>query len=87
MEGKALSGMALLRIISGVVEIVAAAIILRLHRVEYALRLNALLGVIGPLVFISVSALGLTAVAVKLSPVKIACTLLGILFVFWGTKG
>lgn len=86
MENGILSGMALLRVISGMIEIIAALLILRLQRVELALRLNAVLGIIGPLVFISVSALGLVAVAVRLSPVKVGLIGLGILFVLLGTK-
>lgn len=87
MEGRVLSSMALLRTISGLIEITAALLILRLHRVETALRINALLGLVGPVIFLLVSVLGLIAVTVKLSPYKIGLVVIGIILVLLGTKG
>ena len=66
MERKVLSQIAMLRAISGILEFSAALVIIRLSRVEAALRINALLGLIGPLVFLAVSALGIVALAVKI---------------------
>lgn len=86
MEEKALSGMAMLRIISGLLEIVAAVFIVRLGRIEAALRINAFLGLVGPVVFILVSALGIIAVAVRIIPWKIGLIILGFIFVMLGTK-
>ncbi|MGE5558734.1 MAG: DUF2619 domain-containing protein [Bacillota bacterium] len=84
-EGRIISGMAALRIISGVLEIAAALVILRLGRVSSAIRINALLGFIGPLFFLLVSALGIIAIAVNISPWKIGGILLGIAMILWGT--
>lgn len=86
MEQTALNNMALIRVISGLLEIVTAIIFIRLGRVDSALRLNAFLGLIGPIIFILVSALGVAAIAVKLSWMKILLISLGILLVVWGTK-
>lgn len=78
--------MALIRVISGLLEIIVAIIFLKLGKVESALRMNSLLGLVGPLVFIAVSALGIVAVAVKLSWLKLAFICLGIVLVLLGTK-
>lgn len=78
--------MALIRVISGLLEIIVAIIFLKLGKVDSALRMNTFLGLVGPLVFLAVSALGIVAVAVKLSWFKIILTCLGILLVLAGTK-
>lgn len=78
--------MAVLRILSGVLEIAAALIFIKLGKVETALRINALLGIIGPLVFVLVSVLGIVAVAVKLPPLKIVLLTLGTILVLLGTR-
>lgn len=78
--------MALIRVISGLLEIVVAVIFLKLGKVESALRMNSFLGLVGPLVFIAVSALGIVAIAVKLSWLKVAIICLGIILVLVGTK-
>ena len=82
----ALGGMAAVRVISGIMEISAALIILRLGKVESALRINAFLGLIGTLVYVIVGVLGIFAVAVKLSPLKVIVLTLGTLLVLAGTK-
>lgn len=82
----ALGGMAAVRVISGIMEILAALIILRLGKVESALRINAFLGLIGTLVYVIVGVLGIFAVAVKLSPLKVIVLTLGTLLVLAGTK-
>ncbi len=82
----ALGSMATVRILSGILEIVAALIFLRLGKVETALRINAFLGLVGPLVFVVVSVLGIVAVAVRLSPPKVILLTLGTLMVLIGTK-
>lgn len=78
--------MALIRVISGLLEIVVAVIFLKLGKVESALRMNSFLGLIGPFVFIAVSALGVVAIAVKLSWLKVLIICLGIILVLVGTK-
>lgn len=86
MEQPTIHNMALIRVISGLLEIATAMVIIRLGRVDAALRLNAFLGLIGPVVFILVSALGITAIAVRLSWLKLVILSLGIGLVIWGTK-
>jgi hypothetical protein len=86
MEQTVLNNMALIRIISGLLEIATAIIFIKIGRVDSALRLNAFLGLIGPIVFILVSVLGIAAIAVKLSWIKLVLLSLGLLLVIVGTK-
>lgn len=86
MEQVTLNSMATIRVISGLLEIIVAVIFLKGGRVENALRMNAFLGLIGPLVFLLVSVLGVVAIAVKLSWPKMILVCLGIFLVMVGTK-
>lgn len=86
MENTSVGNMAVIRVISGLLEIGMALVFIKIGRVDTALRLNALLGLIGPLVFMAVSLLGVVAIAVKLSWLKIALTVAGLILVLWGTK-
>ncbi|NLW48600.1 MAG: DUF2619 domain-containing protein, partial [Firmicutes bacterium] len=51
MERAILNNMATIRMISGLLEIAVALIFLKIGRVDSALRMNAFLGLVGPLVF------------------------------------
>ncbi|TCL62111.1 uncharacterized protein DUF2619 [Hydrogenispora ethanolica] len=86
MEQATVGNMAMLRVISGLLEIAVAIIFLKAGRVDTALRLNALLGLIGPIVFIMVSVLGIAAIAVKLSWYKVLLLSAGMVLVLIGTK-
>ncbi|MEW6047279.1 MAG: DUF2619 domain-containing protein [Bacillota bacterium] len=71
-EERIVSGMALLRLLSAAVEITAAVLMARSGRVADAVRINGVLGIIGPLVLASVTALGLVGLAGagRLSPTR-----------------
>ncbi|HBE80436.1 MAG TPA: DUF2619 domain-containing protein [Firmicutes bacterium] len=86
MDQLTLNSMAIIRVISGLLEIAVAIIFLKGGRVENALRMNAFLGLIGPLVFLLVSALGVVAIAVKISWPKMLMICSGIILVMIGTK-
>ncbi|MGE5581540.1 MAG: DUF2619 domain-containing protein [Bacillota bacterium] len=86
MEQVTLNSMAIIRVVSGLLEIIVAFIFLKGGRVETALRMNAFLGLVGPLVFLLVSVLGIVAIAVKLSWPKIIMISLGVILVMIGTK-
>ncbi|HHW11990.1 MAG TPA: DUF2619 domain-containing protein [Firmicutes bacterium] len=86
IESRNLVGMAVLRIISGCLEIGTALLFLRLKKVEIALQLNAVLGLVGPIVFLLVSGLGLITVATKVSPYKVALVALGVAFIVLGSR-
>ncbi|HOJ77289.1 MAG TPA: DUF2619 domain-containing protein [Bacillota bacterium] len=86
MEQSTLNNMAVIRVISGLLEIGTALFFLKAGRVDTALRMNAFLGLLGPIIFILVSALGITTIAVKLSWYKIGIIILGLILVLLGTK-
>ncbi len=86
MDQVTLNSMAAVRVISGLLEIIVAFLFLKGGRVENALRMNAFLGLIGPLIFLLVSILGVVAIAVKVSWPKMAMICLGIILVLIGTK-
>lgn len=78
--------MALLRILSGSIELTAALVMLKLNDVTKALSVNAMLALVGPLILISTTTIGLVGLSDKLSPVKlmwvvagVGCLLIGIL--------
>jgi Protein of unknown function (DUF2619) len=83
---KAAFSMAILRLLSGSLELTAAIVMIRLNNVEKALVVNSMLALIGPLILISTTAIGLVGLSDKLSPAKfvwvmagVGCLLIGIL--------
>jgi hypothetical protein len=83
---KSAFGMAMIRILSGSLELTAAIVMLKLNDVQKALAVNSMLALVGPLVLISTTAIGLVGIADKLSPGKfiwilagVGCLLIGIL--------
>lgn len=86
MERVILNNMAMIRMISGILEIAVAFIFLKIGRVDSALRMNAFLGLVGPLVFLAVSVLGIATIAVRLPWYKVFIISLGMLLVLIGTK-
>ncbi len=80
-EAKIVAGMALLRMLAGTVEVSAALLMLKFQRVETAFQINAVLGLVGPLMFVAVSALGLIGLAGKVSYVKLALIATGVLLI------
>ncbi|NLW59864.1 MAG: DUF2619 domain-containing protein [Firmicutes bacterium] len=86
LESRNLVGMSILRIISGFLEIGTAFLFLHFKKVEIALQLNAVLGLVGPIIFLLVSGLGLITVATKISPFKVALVALGVICIVLGSK-
>ncbi len=67
-------------------EIAAAILMLRINTIEAALRINAVLGLLGPVVLIAVSALGLWSLVERVSFAKLAITLCGCILIIIGTR-
>lgn len=86
MFEKAILGMAFLRIFSGTLEILVAIIILKLNNVEKALVVNSSLALIGPLILITTTSIGLIGMADKISFTKIIWVFIGIAFILYGVK-
>jgi len=86
MLNKIVLSMASLRVLSGMIEIGAALLMLRLNQIDRALAINASLALVGPLILITTTTIGLVGMADKLSFGKLAwiiagvgCLLVGIL--------
>jgi len=86
MFDKFVLGMAALRIVSGSLELIAALLMLRLNEVEKALIVNSSLALVGPLVLITTTTIGLAGIADRLPPSRflwiaagVACLFIGIL--------
>ena len=70
-EGRLVIAMAATRLLAGLLEIAGASLMFRLGRVEQAFQVNAWLGIIGPTIFLVVSALGLAGMVGQVQPLKI----------------
>lgn len=85
-EDKTVAGMSLLRLIAGTIEITAALLMLKYGKVLTALRINAVLGLVGPTIFLLVSTLGLLSLMGKVSLGKIAVIFIAVLMIFAATR-
>lgn len=76
--------MATLRMMSGSIEIIAAIVMLRLATVEKALLVNSGLALVGPLVLLATTTIGLVGIAEKLSYGKMLWVIAGVSCLFIG---
>ncbi|MBD0380732.1 YqhV family protein [Paenibacillus sedimenti] len=84
MINKIVLSMASLRLMSGSIEIIAAIIMLRLANIEKALLVNSGLALVGPLVLLATTTIGLVGIAEKLSFGKMLWVLAGVSCLFIG---
>lgn len=85
-EFRVVLGMALLRFLSSAIELTAALLMLRLAKIEAALKINATLGLVGPLVMIGVTALGIAGLAHQVSYGKLALIAVGVGIVLFALR-
>ncbi len=85
-ESKVVFQMALMRLIAGSIEVTAALLMLRFGRVATALQINGVLGLIGPVILITVSTLGILGMANQVSLIKLVIIALGVCCIFIGTR-
>jgi hypothetical protein len=78
--------MALLRLIAGTIEISAGLLMLKFGRVQTALKINSVLGLIGPIILTLVGTVGLIGLSSQLSWSRLTLTALGVLLIFLGTR-
>ena len=83
---KIVFAMATLRCISASIELTAAFLMLKFGRVETALKINAVLALVGPSVMSLVTVLGLAGLAGKVSISKIAIIFSGVVLIFYGVN-
>ncbi|USG63655.1 YqhV family protein [Brevibacillus ruminantium] len=86
MLEKAIVGMAALRIMSGSLEVLAALFILKVNEIEKALLINSGLAMVGPLVLLSTTTIGLIGMSDRISFAKIMWIFLGIVCIFVGVR-
>lgn len=86
MWEKAILGMAALRIFSGSLEVLAALLILKVNEVEKALLINSGLAIVGPVILITTTSIGLLGMSERISFAKIAWILVGISCVLIGVR-
>lgn len=79
--------MGLLRFLSGLVEIAGAVACLRYNSVSAALRVNSLMGLVGPAFFLIVGGIGVASLSSRLHLPKLAALVAGMILVLWGTAG
>lgn len=83
---KAIIGMALLRLLSGSIEIFAALLMIKVNEVEKALIINSSLAFIGPLILILTTAIGIVGMSYKISFGKFFWIFLGVALIIYGVK-
>lgn len=84
MINKIVLSMAMLRLLSGSIEIMAALLMLRFNQIEKALLVNSGLALVGPLVLLTTTTIGLVGLADKLSIGKFVWVLAGVACLFIG---
>lgn len=77
-------GMASLRVLSGSIEILAGLLMLKSNQVEKALLINSSLAIVGPLVLIITTSLGLIGAAERFSFVRLIWIFSGVACIFIG---
>ncbi|WP_232696083.1 YqhV family protein [Brevibacillus daliensis] len=86
MWEKAIIGMASLRLLSGSLEIIVALLILKANQVEKALIYNSSLALVGPMVLMATTTIGLIGLSDKLSVSKIVWIFIGVTCILIGVK-
>jgi hypothetical protein len=79
-------GMAAIRLLSASIEVTGALLILRFGRVDTALRINGLLGLVGPTILVGVTLLGVAGLAGRIVPAKIAIIFIGVYLILYGSR-
>ncbi len=82
--GKIVFFMAMCRVLSSTIELSAALLMLKFNSVETALKINATLAFVGPMIMIAVTSLGLVGLSGKISPSGMVFVVLGVAFIFYG---
>jgi putative exporter of polyketide antibiotics len=86
MIEKVVLGMALLRILSGSIELFAAILMMKFNSIEKALMINTSLALVGPIILVLTTTIGLLGIVGNISFAKILWIFLGVGFIFIGIK-
>jgi len=82
----AVIGMALLRLLSGSIEIAAAFLMIKFNDVEKALIINSSLAFIGPIILLITTTIGIIGMSYKISFGKFFWIFLGVALIIYGVK-
>ncbi|WP_392391453.1 YqhV family protein [Neobacillus jeddahensis] len=82
----AVLGMALLRILSGCIEIAAAILMIKFNSVEKALVVNSSLALVGPIILILTTTIGVIGLMGQISLSKILWIFIGVGCILMGVK-
>lgn len=83
---KALILIVALRLISGSIELTAAALMFKFNDLEKAFYINTLLALVGPVILITTTGIALLGLADKISLAKILCLFGGIFLILFSMK-
>ena len=83
---KALLFIIILRVISGSIEITAAALMFKFNDLEKAFYINTLLALVGPIILIVTTGIALLGLAEKISLTRIICLFGGIFLILFSLK-
>lgn len=83
---KVVVAMAALRLLSGLIEMSAGLVMLKLNDIEKALVVNTSLALVGPIILIATTTIGLLGMVEKLSLGRLAWIVLGVAFILIGVK-
>ncbi len=78
--------MVLVRCLSAAAELTGALLMLRLNDLEAAVRVNGVLGLVGPLVLVTATAIGVAGLAHQLSPGRILLVFAGVAAILFATR-
>ncbi len=79
-------GMAGVRFLSSAIECTAALLMLRLGRVDSALRINGVLGLVGPTVLIVTTVVGVAGLAGRVQIGKVLLIFVGVYLILYGSR-
>lgn len=80
------TAMALLRVVHGVINLTAAFLIYKFGTPEAGLRINAIVGSIGPVLFTLIALIGVAGASANLQTYKIIMIIAGITLIVLGTR-
>ncbi|WP_277584546.1 YqhV family protein [Psychrobacillus antarcticus] len=86
MIEKALLFIIILRLLSGSIELSAAMLMIKFNDLEKALYINSLLALVGPVVLIVTTGIGLSGLSEKISLTRMVCLFVGILLILYSLK-
>jgi hypothetical protein len=81
-----LRGMVVIRVLSGLLELTGAMLMWRFGRLDLAVRINGVLGFVGPLVLTTTMAIGIAGLAGRVPSAKLIWIGIGVLFILFGTS-